>query len=407
MKKPIPIDKGVLISPSDINASSEEMNVVGTFNPGVTYTNFSDSEKTLFMIRVAETPKESSENYVCLPYFSVKNTTKSHFRIKSEKINRKSLLREGKKEVIIPNGTSRLKHISYPLIATSKDGRTLDYIEDTPSFYPCYEHERFGIEDVRITRMEESSRGDYYLFTYVSPHREKKVSTSISQTWDFKNFKRLPFGNPNVVVEGGKDIAIFPDLVMSPYTLNSVGNPEMVYAALKRPDSFSDISPPSISITYSNNLLFWGLPDSFIVPNNNKKYVGTGSSPVMINNFNIKGKKRNLWMGVYHETEKINVKGENKNIYRGKLFAIDCDSYKKRVLGNYSQKENPWGKPYLSGVLTEPTDFDLGDGYVPNVDYPTGFIIRDGIAHIYSGKDDSHVVWREYYLEDLVKYVVK
>ena len=45
------------------------------------------------------------------------------------------------------------------------------------------------------------------------------------------------------------------------------------------------------------------------------------------------------------------------------------------------------------------------DGYTPNVVYPTGMIINDGITTLFVGVDDTWTVMDKSYTEDNVKFL--
>lgn len=384
-KRPEPFVKEIIVKPSDIKPPSSNEKVVGVFNPGVSTAKIENGEeKTILMLRIAVTKKDDDNEWINLPYFPVENKKKSPFEIKYDRVTKKSLLGDREKDVSLWDHTTRLKHISYPLVAVSEDGLKLDKIEDIPSFYPCYEHERFGIEDVRITKLNS-----HYVFTYTSPHRTSGVSTSIGITEDFKNFGRLPLWNhPKPIFIGSKDVALFPEKCPSIHSAKEK-NPIMDYPAFIRPNAFAEISRPKIWITYSGGenskrnphwLLYWG-DSEVLIENQDGGYVGTGPPPLKI---------KDKWISPFHEVKER----ENKNIYRTRMFGLDAGE--------------PWSreKVIVSDVLIEPNEFNISKGYVPNVVYSSGFVIREeGLADIYSGEDDSYVSVRRYYLEDLVKFL--
>lgn len=383
MDRPEPYKKKIILGPDDFEPSSEDMDVVGVFNPGVTTMYEDGSRKTVLMARVAELPSYKGEDVVRLPYFPVDNSEDSLFEIGTDDIPRDDV-EVGKKEVTFPDGTTRLRHISYPrvvkLVENSSGEMVIDYKEEgEPEFYPQYEHERYGMEDFRITPNEE-----FYLLTYVSAHRDKEVSTSIAVTEDFENFERLPLGRePRPYFCGMKDVALFGERVPSPHTLED-GTRD--WAALIRPNAFPSISKPGVWVSYSHGgfgegddhfLRHWGDQERLITSKNGE-FSGTGAPLVRMN-----GK----WVGSFHIVEG---EGEDR-MYKGCLMAVDA--------------EEPWELSHRSDVLTEPNEFDVEEGFVPNVEYPIGIVEEDGVTDMYSGVDDTYIGLRRFYTEDLIKFL--
>jgi predicted GH43/DUF377 family glycosyl hydrolase len=391
MQRPEPLEYKVIAGPEDFQPSSDRMKIVGAFNPGVTTVRGEDgTKKTLLIARVCEMPVEVSDEYVLLPHFPITNCCDSPFRVELDSVNRDSIREEGRKEVKLNTRLSRLKHISYPIIATSSNGIDIDCIEETPSFHPCYEHERFGMEDFRITKMRHPYDGPFWLMTYVSPHRRHMVSTSVAMTRDFKTFERLPYGDtPKPIFRGEKDVALFPKQVPLPEQrnqghLDSLGNRRLVNAALRRHSSYPDHSNPSISVSHSapGSFQHWDSGHRIIVSGDDEMS-GTGA---------VVWELKDMWFGVYHivRTEKDGDKEIKK--YYGALFGL--------------KKDDPTKLLYRSSVLINPNEHDKGEGFVPNVVYPQGLIISKGFAYIYSGENDTWVSVRKYNLEDLVRFLV-
>jgi len=383
MKAPKPLEFRVIATPGSVKPSGSNMEVAGVFNPGASVV---DGE-TLLMLRVAENPAEKK---ILLPYFNVNNTQNSPFEILLEEIPKKDTKWVREREIFLKKeGHVRLRHISYPLIARSKDGLTIDSIEEKPSFHPCYEHERFGIEDVRITKVTTpQGQEDVYAFTYVSPHRELGVSTSIATTLDFKRFKRFDLqGMPRPIRTLVKDFSLFPEKIRSPeMRKDELHQYKMDYAALTRPNAFSDLSSPGIWMSYSDNLIYWG-GNHRLIRSCNGEYTGTGTPPIKVGN---------LWLGIYHEVNPMKKKrfgNERFSAYRARMFGLDY--------------HNPEKLLYRSGILINPNEHGLAPGFRPNVVYPTGIIKREdqGVIDIYSGEDDTYTSMRRYYTEDIIKFL--
>lgn len=381
LQKPQPILQELIAKPSQFTPSSEETEIIGTTNPGVTTIIEDGIEKTLFMFRIIEKPKKTLDDVVLLPFYPITDNSGS-FKIEFDTENKKRLKKTGKDEVKFFDGHTRLRHISYLKMARSKDGITLDEIDSVPLFYPFNEYQRFGLEDSRITKI---SGEDIYIITYVIPHRDKGVSTLMAITSDFKKFEKIPRGeNPGYSFRG-KDVVLFPEKVPSIQRENKLD-----YVALTRPNDYNDLSNAAIAIAFSpgefNNgdiefLTYWGNERKIIIGLNNHIVTGTGSQPVKLDN---------MWVDLYHEGKL----GENSKEYVGKLFALNL--------------KRPWECLYTSPVFLESRDFNkVAPGYVPNVAYPTAFIPRDnnGVIDVYWGKDDTYTICFRYYTEDLLKFL--
>jgi predicted GH43/DUF377 family glycosyl hydrolase len=384
MKKPEPLEFKVIAGPEDFEPSSPDMKVVGAFNPGVTTIEEDGIEKTLLMVRVCEMPAEEPPGIVLLPHFTVTNSYCSPFKIEFDKETIKDLKGMGKKEVTLNNGLSRLRHISYPVKVVSTDGINIDWEKGREkNFYPCYEHERFGMEDLRIVRMVHPYDGHVYVITYVSPHRRHGVSTSIAITRDFKTFERLPYGaeKPYPVFRNMKDVVPFPEMVPSPEKKDNLGNRKMEYGKLTRSNAFSDISSPTISVVYSEHIEDLG-PEMPLEVSADNEISGTGAAVVGL---------EDIWLGVYHIIKTEAKEGREIKKYYGALFGL--------------KKDEPHKLLFRSGILMQPDEHDRGHGFVPKVVYPQGLIIQNNYAYIYSGEDDTWVSVRKYNLEDLIMFL--
>ncbi len=141
----------------------------------------------------------------------------------------------------------------------------------TPSKEPGFEeYERFGVEDPRITFIE-----DAYYITY-SAYSQHGVRIGLAKTKDFKSVERIAF----ITQADYRNTVIFPEKINGRYV------------KLDRPHS--DISPWSIWISYSPDLRYWG--DSKLVMKPVKYHwdemkIGPGAPPIRTD----KG-----WLSIYH-----------------------------------------------------------------------------------------------------------
>ena len=159
-------------------------------------------------------------------------------------------------------------------IADSTDGFTFKARHKpfmTPAKEPDFaEYEAFGVEDPRITVLE----GAYYI-TY-SAYSKHGVRIGLAKTTDFKSIERIAF----ITQADYRNTVIFPEKINGKYV------------KLDRPHS--DISPWSIWISYSSDLIHWGESKVIMKP---VKYhwdemkIGPGAPPI---------RTKKGWLNIYH-----------------------------------------------------------------------------------------------------------
>jgi predicted GH43/DUF377 family glycosyl hydrolase len=141
----------------------------------------------------------------------------------------------------------------------------------TPSKEPPFsEYEEYGVEDPRITSLE----GTYYI-TY-SAYSRHGVRIGLAKTADFESVERVA-----LITE-----ADYRNTVLFPEKINGR------YARLDRPHS--EISPWSIWISFSPDLIHWGDSRLIIKPVQyhwDEMKIGPGAPPIRTD----KG-----WLSIYH-----------------------------------------------------------------------------------------------------------
>ena len=181
-----------LIRPQDVQPSSQELEVIGTFNAGV--TTFQD--EILLLIRVAERPAIDNPDLIRIPFL---NDDK---QLEIREIRRDDPAFDvADPRVVVHKSTGDLflTSISHLRLARSQDGvhfRT----DPTPWLQPTLPEETFGIEDARITCID----GVYYVnYTAVSP---RGIATGLASTTDFVHIQRHGIIFP----PANRDVTIFP-----------------------------------------------------------------------------------------------------------------------------------------------------------------------------------------------------
>jgi predicted GH43/DUF377 family glycosyl hydrolase len=135
---------------------------------------------------------------------------------------------------------------------------------------PFSEYEEYGVEDPRITLLE----GTYYI-TY-SAYSRHGVRIALARTRDFETVERISL----ITQADYRNTVLFPEKIGGRYV------------RLDRPHS--EISPWSIWITYSPDLVYWG--DSRVVMKPvpyhwDEMKIGPGTPPIQTS----KG-----WLNIYH-----------------------------------------------------------------------------------------------------------
>ncbi|MHC5111575.1 MAG: glycoside hydrolase family 130 protein [Planctomycetota bacterium] len=221
---------------------------------------------------------------------------------------------------------------------------------------PFAEYEAFGVEDARICAIEGR-----YLITY-SAYSKHGVRIGLATTSDFESVERMALiSQPDM-----RNVVIFPEKI------------DGRYARLDRPHS--EISPWSICISYSNDLVYWG--DSRVVMKPvpyhwDEMKIGPGATPFRTD----RG-----WLHIYHGVFPT----MDGCVYRLGVALHDLAD-PSRVLGVSDrwilQPEDPW----------EVT------GYVHNVVFTCGAVPEDdGTVKIYWGGADKVMCVGTAVVDDLV-----
>lgn len=219
------------------------------------------------------------------------------------------------------------------------------------------EYEAFGVEDPRIVCIE-----DEYLITY-SAYSQHGVRIGLAKTRDFHSVERVAL----ITQADLRNVIIFPQKFGERYV------------RLDRPHS--EISPWSIWISYSPDLVHWG--DSRVVMKPvqyhwDEMKIGPGAPPIRT----AKG-----WLHIYHGVFPT----MDGSVYRLGVALHDLEDPSKIIgVGDrwILQPEDPW----------EVT------GYVHNVVFTCGAVPEDdGTVKIYWGGADKVMCVGTAVLDDLVE----
>ena len=223
------------------------------------------------------------------------------------------------------------------------------------------EYEEYGIEDPRITFIDEE-----YLITY-SAYSRYGVRVALAKTKDFKKVERF-----SLITEADyRNVVIFPEKVKG------------LYVRLDRPHS--EIIPWSIWISYSPDLKFWGESKLIIKPVQyhwDEVKIGPGATPI---------KTKYGWLSIYHGV--FHTMGGN--IYRLGVALHDLKDPSK-IIG----VGDNW--------ILQPEELYEVTGYVHNVVFSCGAVPEDdGFVKIYWGGADSVMCVGTAKIDDLVNHCLR
>ncbi|MEA3295156.1 MAG: glycoside hydrolase family 130 protein [Euryarchaeota archaeon] len=246
-------------------------------------------------------------------------------------------------------------------IARSQDGFNFKVHNEpflTPSSDSIFgEYEEFGVEDSRICHIDGE-----YLITY-SAYSRHGVRIALASTRDFIHIERIAL----ISQADMRNVVIFPHKF------------DGQYVRLDRPHS--EISPWTIWISYSPDLIHWGRSKALIAPVSyhwDQMKTGPGATPI---------KTQAGWLNIYHGVYPT----MSGSVYRLGVALHDLNDPSK-ILGVADdwilQPEDPWEV----------------SGYVPNVVFTCGAVPEDdGTVKIYWGGADQVMCIGTARLNDLVK----
>jgi predicted GH43/DUF377 family glycosyl hydrolase len=323
-----------LLSPADIPASREGLEITCLLNPGV----FQFEGKTWLIVRVAERPKQK-ENRISFPIL----TETGAIEIIEIPMDDPELDASDAR-VINYKGVDYLTTLSHLRLLCSEDGRKFYEPENYPPLVGEGMLETFGIEDCRVALLD----GKYYLtFTSVSPNG---VGVGLRTTTDWKNFEKHGL----ILPPHNKDCAIFEEKING------------LYYALHRPSSV-DIGGNYIWLTSSPDGLHWGNHHCIIKTRTglwDSKRVGAGAAPI---------KTEKGWLSIYH--------GANAaHQYCLGAFLMDLEDPSKVI----ARTEEP--------IMVPTASYELS-GFFGNVVFTNGHIVHpDGdTITVYYGASDEFV----------------
>lgn len=294
-------------------------------------------------------------------------------------------------------------YISYFGLAKSSDGLNFTRVSKQPIFRPREIFDRWGVEDPRITKIDD----DFYI-TYVAVSKRimkggisvkrflpLETSSALLKTKDFLTYENLGIiSSPN---SDNKDTALFSRKINGRYYMlhrpnhwskEWVSGPFRKYINIDSPCDIVDLPrTPSIWIASSLDLKNWINHKLLIAPSHEfDAKIGPGVPPI---------ETTDGWLLIYHHVSQNPTTGKLKYSVRAALLELENPTKLIAKL-NYDilEPEMPYEKEKEDGIV-----------------FPAGAYIKDGILYVYYGASDHYVCVAtgslEVLLAELKKAIIK
>lgn len=250
--------------------------------------------------------------------------------------------------------------------ASSSDGFNFDERFDYPIFSPDpdNDYECLGVEDPRLTKIEDRIYMLYTAYGFVPGISRKVASIQLGMTSisvdDFLNHQ-WNWGERIYPLErvNNKDAFLFPEKINGKFVL------------------YHRISP-NIWVSYSDNLEEWKSAEIVMKPEFDWEYykIGAGGPP---------HKTEKGWLLVYHSVD-------SEFNYQLAMAMADLNDPTKII----------WRHP--KPVLFPETDYEKF-GEVPNVTFTCGSVVIDGTLFVYYGGADTVIGIATAEIEDILREV--
>ena len=332
-----------VLKPRDIKPSIPGMNIECLLNPGV----FRYDGKIWLLCRVAERT-EQDQSSIKVPVFN----SGGEIEILSFDKNDPELDATDPR-VISYKGKNYLTTLSHLRLVSSNDGKVFHEDPSYPLIAGKDALESFGIEDCRVTQMED---GFHLTYTKVS---EIAVGVGYMFTKNWKDFERRGMIFP----PHNKDTAIFEKKINGKYY------------ALHRPSS-PELGGNYIWIAESPDLLHWGNHRCIAVTRKDmwdSARVGAGAAPI---------ETEEGWLEIYH--------GANKdNRYCLGALLLDKNDPGKVL----ARSKNPIMEPNMDYEKT---------GFFGNVVFTNGHLVDGDKITMYYGASDEVICGAEFSVREIL-----
>jgi beta-1,2-mannobiose phosphorylase / 1,2-beta-oligomannan phosphorylase len=342
-----------ILTSASVPPSSPDLEVVGVFNAGVAVAG----DETVLLLRVAEAAAGVPPSEIAAPLY---DAGEDRIVVQRWRRDRTGVEAGTDSRVFHVDGVLYLTSISHLRTARSKDGVRF-LVDPTPAVTARTALEQYGVEDPRITRLDDAW---WVTYTAVS---SAGIATGLLRSIDLRSFERcgIVFPPPN------RDAAIFPE---------RIGGRAV---ALHRPMPHG-LGRPSIWLATSSDMRAWGDHRIVAVPRPgawDDEKLGAGAVPVRI-----EWKGRPAWLAIYH--------GVTAAPTTYALGALVLDHQRPDVVLARSRS------PFLS-----PEAPYEKEGFFGRVVFTCGAIVAGGVARIYYGAADGVTCLADVPLDEILEGV--
>jgi predicted GH43/DUF377 family glycosyl hydrolase len=281
----------------------------------------------------------------------------------------------------------------------SDDGVHFRHVKDVPVWTPEMAGSRYGsVQDPRVVKIDDTYYMSYAFRPFAYGYHPTGLGVPESSLAGFPGFSGRPED-----AQSRSGIAVSNDRVHwehlcwpTPIELDDrdvILFPEKIdgrFALLRRPLQF--VGPeygtdrPGIWICFSDDLENWTQPELLIKPEYDWENgrIGGSTTPILTD----KG-----WLVLYHGVE-IQDPASQRVVYRLGAMMLDRGD-PRRVIARPRR------------FLMEPEEYyELFGLFIPNVIFPTGNVVKDGLLYLYYGVCDTAIALATVPLEELVDHVL-
>jgi predicted GH43/DUF377 family glycosyl hydrolase len=338
-----------ILTPAMLAPSRPGLAVVGVFNPAA----IRHGGETILLLRVAEAPHDVPPNEVAAPFWDPGT--------RALDVKRWAHTAPGvdasDPRMIVADGGTWLTSISHLRVARSRDGLSFT-VDDTPALSPATPYESFGVEDARVTRLDDV----YWInYTAVSP---RGIATALASTRDFRSFERHGIIFP----PNNRDVTIFPE---------RIGGRAV---ALHRPMP-AGLGDVAIWIATSPDLRAWGEHQQVASARPgawDDAKIGGGAVPFRVNAHGVDG-----WLAIYHGVS------ESPTTYSLGALLLDPND-PARVLGRSREP-----------VLRPEAPYER-EGFFGGVVFTCGVVVEGERVRVYYGAADGVTAVADLTLAEIV-----
>jgi predicted GH43/DUF377 family glycosyl hydrolase len=322
-----------IISPSEVMPSVTGFEVTSAFNPGA----FEYEGRIGLVLRIAERPHVTEGILDSISILPSGKTEVTSFKISDPEV------KVVDSRIFSYKGVDHLTTLSHLRLAWSDDGENFE-VEEKPLLVGATEYEALGIEDTRVTKID-----DTYFLTYTAVSHNG-YGVGMQSTKDWKSFEKYGV----VIPPFNKDATLFPEKI------------DGLYRMLHRPTG-SGIGGPYIWSASSPDLKNWGNHKCIaqVRPNMwDSARIGAGSAPI---------KTKEGWLEIYHGAEEL----PTGHRYCLGALLLDLED-PSRVIARS-----------IEPIMEPIAPYEV-EGFYGNVVFTNGQVVRGDEVLLYYGAADSY-----------------